>query len=217
MQVSIAVTTATAFTKVPWFHTALDLTHRVFKYAMGCFGLVQNGSMIAYGVEEVAVGYLPSKFQSNNQKVAQSPQLKKIEKIKADQYGIHGVAYIASGILGTLGGLESYKLLSMGGFGPSLETAGWSLFLFANLYALERNIKIYQEAEKLGGTLGYRYQVSAILGMVNALGYIFATLFTVIPGTQMVALALALLAIFAGTIKFFYDFFQLASETSLSQ
>lgn len=217
MQVSLAVTSAVSFAPTPWYHTALDLTDRVFRYAMGCFGLVQNGSMIAYGVEEVAVGYLPSKFGSKSEKATQPLPLKKIEEIKTKQFGVHGIAYIASGIFETLGGLESYKLLNLGGIRPSLEIAGWSLFLFANLYNLEKNIRIFQEAKELGGTLGHRYQVSAILGMMNSLGYIFATLFTSIPGTQEIALTLALLAIFSGIIKFFYDFFQLNTDTEACQ
>ena len=107
---------------------------------------------------------------------------------------------------GTLAGLESYHLLNLGGLGPALKMTGWSLFLYANLYSLDQQIKIYCHAKELGGKLGHRNQVSAVLGMMNSIGYILATVFSLFKGTFAIAIALGVLAAFAGALKFFYDF-----------
>ena len=191
------------------------ITERVFSLTLKYFGLLQSAGVLGFGLQEIGLGYLPVKWGWNvkaetsfgSQKIQNQQQVKNIQGIQAEQSGVHGLFYLGSGALCTLGEMEAASWLKLGGLGPDLIQSGWTLFLFANLFSLDQNLKLYNEADKLGGTLGHRLKVSAILGMINNLGYVIGTLCSFFQGTMAVAIILALLAIMAGTVKFFYDFF----------
>lgn len=191
------------------------LTQRVFLLTKKYFGIMQSAGVFGFGLQEIGLGYLPVKWSWNKenssendvQKIQSHRLIKDIKGIQAEQSGVHGLFYLGSGALCTLGEMEGANLLNIGGVGPSIIQSGWTLFLFANLFSLDQNIKLYSTASKLGGTLGHRLKVSAILGMINNLGYVISTVCSFFQGTMAIAVILALLAILAGTIKFFYDFF----------
>ena len=191
------------------------ITQRVFSLTLKYFGLLQSVGVLGFGLQEIGLGYLPVKWgwnvkaetSSGSQKIQNQQQVKNIQGIQAEQSGVHGLFYLGSGALCTLGEMEAASWLKLGGLGPDLIQSGWTLFLFANLFSLDQNLKLYNEADKLGGTLGHRLKVSAILGMINNLGYVIGTLCSFFQGTMAIGIILAILAIMAGTVKFFYDFF----------
>lgn len=195
----------------------LNLTERVWKLTLKYFNLIQAAGVLGFGAQEYGLGFLPTDInwkKEQDDKLHTLNPVKNIKAIQAEQCGVHGLLYLGSGVLCTAGELEAANFIDLGGAGPALLKSGWTLFLFANLFSLEQNIKLYHAALKVGGTLGHRLKVTAILGMINNLGYVLGTIFSFFPPTTAIAIALAILAIMAGTIKFFYDFFLISLPTT---
>ena len=188
----------------------LKLTERIWRLTIKYFNLIQAAGVLGFGAQEYGLGFLPNSIKwkiGQHEKVDGLNPVKKILAAQTSQCGVHGLLYLGSGALCTAGELEAANFINLGGTGPALLKSGWTLFLFANLFSLEQNIKLYQAATKIEGTLGHRLKATAILGMINNLGYVLGTIFSFFPVTTSIAIALAILAIMAGTIKFFYDFF----------
>lgn len=188
----------------------LKLTERVCILTLKYFNLMQAVGVLGFGAQEYALGFLPTSINwksEQDDKISNLSAVKEVRAIQAGQSGVHGLLYLGSGLLCTAGELEAVNLVGLGGAGPALLKSGWTLFLFANLFSLEQNIKLYHAAKKVDGTLGHRLKVTAILGMANNLGYVLGTLFSFFPQTTALAISLAILAVIAGSIKFFYDFF----------
>jgi hypothetical protein len=200
-----------------FIQTTTEICKRIFAISARHFGLFQGIGVMAYGADEVLLQYVPAQLgwgratapekEMSSEKIRDLEVIKYIRGINAERACIHGGFYLGSGILNVLVGLETANLLNLRGIAPSLETAGWNLFLFANLFALEQHIKLYQSGCDLGGEAGHRIKVSAILGIANALGYVLGTLFIYFEQTSAIAIALSIFAVLAGTIKFFYDYF----------
>lgn len=188
----------------------IKLSERVWKLTLKYFGLIQAVGVLGFGAQEFGLSFLPNAIQWRNKpddRMQDLAALRNITAIQTEQSGAHGLLYIGSGVLCTAGELEVANLVDLGGSGPALLKSGWTLFLFANLFSLEQNIKLYHAAMKIEGTLGHRLKVTAILGMINNLGYVLSTIFSFFPAMTAISITLAILAIMAGTIKFIYDFF----------
>lgn len=188
----------------------IKLTDRVWKLTLKYFGLIQAVGVLGFGAQEFGLSFLPTAIRWKNEpdeRIQDLAAVRKIMAIQAEQSGVHGLLYVGSGVLCTAGELEASNLAALGGMGQALLKSGWTLFLFANLFSLEQNIKLYHAAMKVEGTLGHRLKVTAILGMINNLGYVLGTIYSFFPAMNAISITLAIFAIMAGTIKFIYDFF----------
>ena len=212
---SIPIQTITPVVYIDITKSILKLTERVWQVTLKYFGLIQAGGVVGFGAQEYCLGYLSSVWNQKSivpnlcdkEKIEELTAVKYIQVIQTEQYGSHGLLYLGSGVLCSLGEMEAVNWLNLEGVGPSLLKSGWTLFLFANLFSLEQNIKLFYEATRINGTLGHRLRVTAILGMINNLGYVLGTLLSFYQGMEVIAISLAMLAIMAGTLKFFCDFF----------
>lgn len=182
-----------------WFNILSDIGKRALAIGLERFPLIINGSVLAYGGEEIAFNCWPLS-------PASTPLIAKIEIVKKKQLLVHGVCYAISGGLGLVSSLTSGALSSISG------TSGWAFFIAANLYALEKNVKLYELAEQIPEEQGKRLKASAAMGMINTLGYLLAAIFSFFPGMLAIVIALTVLALLAGSVKFFFDLFALNNK-----
>lgn len=186
---------------------AIRLSERVFQLTLKHFGLMQSTSVFGFGLQEIGLEYLSANRNTDVFSERDQQQIRNIKKIQAKQTLVHGLCYLGSGVLCTLGEMERVSWLNLDGTGNAFIQSGWTLFLFANLFSLDQNIKLYHAASRFEGTFGHRLKMSAILGMISNLGYVVGTIFSFFEGTAAIAIFLAVLSMMTGTVKFFYDYF----------
>lgn len=204
---------------------------KIYELTLHYFGLLQNAFLVGFGVKDVLVDFIPMDIHLNKGRAQKKIilvneignhyfyHLKKIQGILAEYSLIHGIFYLGSGLCGGLASLHDMQWLNLGIASPIARYLGSGLFLYANLYSLEQNIKLFYHAQKMSEkgkgealTLANRLQVSAVLGIINNIGYIMATVFSLFPGTLSVAIALGCFAIFTGALKILYDYFYVNSK-----
>ncbi len=188
-----------------WTRVLSDMGKRVLDFSINHFNLIINGSVTAYGAEEIVLNC-----------IAAAPEIAslnaKIDQVRKNQLLVHGTCYALSGVLGITEILAQYGLYQPGVLSSLCGAGAWGLFIFANLYSLEKHIKLYELADKLPEVEGRHLKISASLGIINSLGYVMTGIFSFFPGTLGIAIALSCLSILAGTVKFFYDIMALRSK-----
>lgn len=125
----------------------------------------------------------------------------------------HGSLNIVSGLLGSLAAAHRQGWMNVGNFCLPLEAAACSLFGFASLIALIRNINIYRAAIKIPEyaplhvkEAASMLKKSAILGIISSLNYIVAAALLIIGSTATLALIFGCIAVSTGCLKILYDF-----------
>lgn len=208
---SLRIGPVVGFTPISLIDSFSQLLQKAAEYALRYFGLLQACGMSCFGIIEIAAGCSSRKLNCRALKESMSAGLMKgaikIQKILSDLSLMHGLFYFASGALCAVGELELNQWINIGGMGARCIQFGWTFFLFANLFALEQNLKLYHSASQLKQPINSRLQLSAALGIMNNLGYVCSTVFSIFNGTLALAIVLGALVIVSGTIKFFVDFF----------
>lgn len=218
-------TTISVPSPTTWYGYAASILNRIYRITMHYFGIIQNAAMAGFGLKEVMIDYIPQqiKIQHNskdkipslvNQAASNNLQnLKSIQIINAEFSLGHGLLYLGTGTVGLVDAAHTLQWLNLGEAQPLVHHATIGLFLFANLFSLEQNIRLYSEAQKLPQSpLANKLKISAVLGMINTLGYILSTLSSYFPGLEILYLILTCLALFVGCVKIIYDFFFLTPE-----
>lgn len=122
---------------------------------------------------------------------------------------IHGASLLSSGILNIIDYTIDTRFDRPF---PFIGTASSILFIYANILSLEENIRIYRGARKLMDTKqneeGIRLCRSAILGIINSLGYIVSNILLELGRGTPLAIVLAMIAAFIGAVKVVYDLFR---------
>jgi len=133
---------------------------------------------------------------------------------------LHGFLTVAAGVCSLFEGLSAFGVINFGEITGSICTAGSVFFLYANLIALEENIRVYEELlrkevdnemdeEKL------TIQKHAVIwGILGNLGYITATAILLLGGSTAMALIIGIIASFSNGFKVLCDFI-LWKESSL--
>lgn len=212
---------------------ASTLIKRVYDFVAYYFQALQSLGLIGYAAKEILIDYhnLSNRPRSNNEpafnlhrvefrkdifvpKVARH-HFKSIQDIKAAHFLGQGILYGASGVLSLAASLDRLNYLALGAALPIFHYGGWGLFLFACLFSLERHIRIYQEAKNMEGAstgeinekLAKRIKLSAILGMISDISYIFITAFSIFSAGFAFYIIFGCFAIFSIALKNIYDFF----------
>lgn len=134
--------------------------------------------------------------------------------LPSKQYlNMHGSMFLGAGICY---GIESLKHFFSNEFGKifeSLAKVGNAFFFFANLLALEENIRLYEYACKLDQTPAEDHKTntfwlkqSAIWGILSNLGYIAFICVSALSSSASMALIIGVIAAFSGAIKIIADF-----------
>lgn len=168
------------------------------------FSLIQNTAVIGFGAKGVFSSIATKKVTTNAKK------FQKLERIQRAFARIHSLAYVAVGVLGALEAMHQYSWIHLGQMLPLVSFASNGLFLYACLYALEKNIELYKQTEKIENASGEDAatrlkKISSVLGIVSNIGYICSIFCSLYPPTQAAALILAMLSIVVGSVKFVYE------------
>lgn len=193
-----------------------NLLLRIHALSLRYFNLAQNLCVLGFGTKELAWDWAPA-MTAPPFSTAALPGRKirqKIKNIYREYSLVHGTLYLGSGFSGGLAAAHDLGWLNLGKGAGFCEGIGSGLFLFANLYSLQQNLKLYAQGMKLAQKgdcyskqLGAKLRLSAVLGIVNNLSYILATLFAVFAAPAALSIALGCFAIFTGCLKILYDFF----------
>lgn len=183
------------------FFSVSAFSNALCQFAKTRFLLLQNAFMVGYGIKEF---FLDRRAAKN---LPCRGSIEKIEQLRKHFLSIHGLTYIAVGVLGALEAMDQYAWLSLGQALPAITFGSAGLFLYGCLYALEYYTKIYKEAVALEKSAGHEKQaralkISSTLGILNSLGYLASIFFALYPPTQAIALLLATFSIFVGTVNF---------------
>lgn len=207
------------------FQYVSSVGQQIYQLAVQLFNLIQNLILCAFGIKEWGFDFAPSKAQHERSKTIsevadeQIDHLSKIHGIVAEFNLVHGALYLGSGISGSLGIVGEF--LNWGAAVPILQHIGAGLFIIVNFYALGQNMKLLDEAQKLSeeGThpkLARKLKWSAVMGIINNVGYILSTILLFFPGTFYVGVALGVLAFLVGTVKIIYDYYYLNPDLAES-
>ena len=201
----------------------LNLINRVSELVIYYFKVLQSIGLILVSAKGILFDHLPlfKKIQNPSQSKSCSPvaraaetHFENIQNIKAQHFLGQGVIYGASGLISLGASLHELRFANLGSSYPIFHYGGSALFLFGSLFSLERNYRIYQEANKMEYTswgdqnqLAQRIKWSAILGMLSDIASIIATAFSLFGPGIAVSLVLACFAMASVAVKTIYDFF----------
>ena len=137
----------------------------------------------------------------------------KIELPSNNYQQVHGVALIGSGILTSV----DYSFVDRATpLFASIGRAANILFIYASLLSLEENIRIYNQAKNLEDkTAAHQLRCSAVLGIINTLGYIASGVLLVLGLSTTLALVIGIIAAFTGGLKVLYDLYRWSKEHSI--
>lgn len=171
-------------------------------FAAGC-GIFHCG----YG----AVELLQSHTTSQTQRISVASQ--EALSPSKDFLDLHGTLMTATGISSALEALNAFGVISYGELSSFICGAGSAFFLYANIFALEENIRVYQglKAQELENTVldqnKHDWQkFSAVWGIMSNIGYILATGALLFSAPTAIALAIGVCAAFSGGLKILSDF-----------
>lgn len=131
----------------------------------------------------------------------------------------HGKLMAASGCLYLLDILQDFGLVARGNLSDLFSTVGSAFFLCANVYALEENIRVYQEIDNTDRGIAnvdpqelHWLKQAALWGAMSNVGYIIATASVLFNGATAVTLLIAILSCLAGGMKILCDFYRYAMQ-----
>lgn len=202
---------------------------RIYQLTIEHFTLLQNSFLAGFGVKELLIDFLPQHLNSKPEMrtftligspEASSKEFTRLKAINKEFSLVHGMLYLNCGTAGMLDALHEMGYVNFSSHEPLFNYMASGLFLFVNLYSLEKNIELYLQADLLGEDEKYdklknSLKISSVLGILNNLGYITVSLFSFFPMDEIFYLVLVCATIFAGCFKILYDFFFLTPEMNL--
>lgn len=185
------------------------ISEKIQRLALFCFKSMTNLFLGICGASEVA------------QLIRKTPSTPKMGLVRKRSFSppdayltIHGGLMIGSGSLSLFAVLNEFRILNLHTMGSFVAAGGNFLFLGANIFALEENLRLFQELNKkdwkqptIETTELNGMKRSAFWGILSNLGYILATtalLFNIATG---IAIVIIILSGLAGGIKILYDLF----------
>lgn len=126
---------------------------------------------------------------------------------------IYGGFTLATGICGVLEALNSFGVINYGKFTNIVYALGSITFLYANLAALEENIRVFQVLQKTevadhpnAHERLSMQKSSAIWGILSNMGYIVATACLLLGASSGMAFVFGVIGAFSSGFKMLYDF-----------
>lgn len=203
------------------FRTIPPLVLKVSNLIRPYFLLGQNAAVLAFGIKELTW----------DQKAFQDVDLALIRSEKIKLFGrnfflnfkcwigpfnhshIHGGLYIASGVCGAF----DYAIRALGLpfelVANFLSWAGQATFALANIFSITYYSHVFYKSFCQPATTAVeqealkRIRLSAVLGIINNLGYLTAALLSAFGGPVTMALVFGGVALLTGCIKILFDYF----------
>lgn len=125
---------------------------------------------------------------------------------------IHGLFSTATGTCSLVEALHHFGVINLGAFTNLICTGGSLCFVYANITALEENIRIYKEVKKNEEKYPENHQQNtwlkngAIFGILSNIGYILATTIVLLGAPTAIALVIGLISSFSSGLKILHDF-----------
>lgn len=152
----------------------------------------------------------------NITKKAEDPRISVLSKqslVPSNAYlNLHGGLMISSGSFSLIDLLHEFGVINIGSIANAVCTAGSVLFLCANIFALEENVRLYNEIENTDWAQTnidekeLRWlKNAACFGIVSNLGYLVATAALLFGGATAITILIAVLSSLAGGIKILYE------------
>lgn len=194
-------------------HEIVQVTDKLYQFAMRYFTLSQSLFFCGYGTKELSVDACRLSLDTEFDRATASP-------VHMGNFSIvHGLFFICTGICGL--GLAAHQM-SYADLSPISLHLDWgckAFFLMANLVALDYNISIIHRTLQLGSSiqekaLAWSLQKSAIAGIMSSLSYLAATAWTLLGGSTAMALVIGIIGACFGSYKILYDFFLLQKEVA---
>ncbi|NGX41778.1 MAG: hypothetical protein K940chlam7_00050 [Chlamydiae bacterium] len=212
----------------PILETISFLAKKIYELTLHYFNMLQNLVVVAFGGKEMLADFVSTVVKAKGRTSPDidrgdfySPHVRKVQNALTEFSLIHGLFYLGSGIAGAGAATHELQWLNLGLAYPVFQYVSSGLFLYVNLFSLEKNIQIYYHAHKMAETatgeklsFANRLKLSAVMGIINNIGYVLATLFTFFPGTYVAAIVLACFSIFVGSVKIIYDYFCITPKIS---
>lgn len=125
---------------------------------------------------------------------------------------MNGIFSTATGLCSVLEAFNHFGIINLGTVANLICTTGSLCFIYANVVALEENIRIFQEVKRSEGNdqpdsqANLRKQ-SAIFGILSNIGYILATALVLFSAPTALALVIGVVSSFSGGLKILSDLF----------
>lgn len=123
----------------------------------------------------------------------------------------HGSFLLGSGVCTGLDVLHKWEFINLGSLLKVFQGIGSFLFLYANVFALEKNINQYESLrQKISDHQPSPHEKwllrGALAGILSNLGYITATAAAVFGAATAIALLIGVISACFGNLKILYDF-----------
>ena len=142
----------------------------------------------------------------------------KVRSSIADLSIVHGMYYAGMGAFGGLTSLQDFGLVNLGITYTGLDKLSWVCFLCANIYMLQESVRMYLDVQDMEDhpTVD-KIRLSAVMGIVNSLGYCMTAAVVLFGGPAAAALVLGGISVTVGCIKILYDHFVLSRSLDPQQ
>lgn len=116
----------------------------------------------------------------------------------------HGTLYIGAAICSIFESLHHFYVINFDKYYSLISWSGTSLFLLANLIALDENVSLYYEGKEQGDFTKIK---SAILGIISNFGYLTSGAFAILGGSATITFLIAGVSACFGGLKILHDFY----------
>ncbi len=179
----------------------------------GCTSLY----LCAFGTMEMGQNIKKDSFVENSLSTQD-----KVINSSASYLNLHGTLLFSSGTLGLMDALQGFGLVNFRSLAQAVSTASSTLFLCANVVALDENVRLLNELmitdwSKTNITdqeLKWMKQ-SAFWGMLSNLGYIVTTASLLFSGATALTILMAAFSCCTGGIKILFDLLAWAKTQKL--
>ena len=206
------ITSANSLSAIPhFFNRAItegaSLYRKIEPMIYPNFAAVCGTFYCGYG----AIELLQSQTNSQTQRITAVSQ--KTLSNSNEFLDLHGTLMMATGISSILEALNGFGVINYGELSNFICGAGSAFFLYANIFALEENIRAYQglkaielENAVLDQNKHNWQKFSAVWGIMSNIGYITATSALLFSAPTAIALTIGVVAAFSGGLKIVSDF-----------
>lgn len=182
----------------------------VYDFAQRYFMTAQSLFFCAFGVKEAVMDgiWVQQEVGREPPKEGWKKTVGHVREVVANMSVSHGAFYFGSGVTGGLSAMHDLGVVDLGVSYEPMVQASAVCFLFASLWALEANVRLFREAEQMKGDEDTIEQIkrSAILGILNNLGYAIATAMSLFDAPTAMVLVVGMFGLTTGAIKIVYDF-----------
>ena len=182
-------------------------SEKIKQIAIACFKACTSLYFGTFGTTEL--------IQGTHKKIVSSDNYSnKTEALKSSKafLNLHGSLMLGCCSLTLIDALHAFGVIAMGSMATILSNAGSVLFLCANVFALEENIRLWNVLKDTDWSctnitekeLAWTKQ-STFWGALSNIGYILATASLLFSGVTAWTLIIAILSCFAGGVKMLCD------------